>query len=241
MLQLRSMFTQYKLANILSMKSKYSPRIYEILKCNEFKKQGFIEIEIEDLRKLIKAYDVYPKYNDFKRHVIERSQKELNKISDISFEFEEIKTGRKVTSIRFYIKSNKSKAIENKKEVKSIKVKAIDEVSVTVSEDDTIYYEIIDKIKVICGEKVSLKNAKEFYKLASNHELGKTYPLGFIEELAKYPKTQDVRGFIGWFKRILVNYERPIKSVKQIGFNNFEGRDYDYDKLEKQLLGWDKD
>lgn len=241
MLQLRSMFTQYKLANILSMKSKYSPRIYEILKCNEFKKQGFIEIEIEDLRKLIKAYDVYPKYNDFKRHVIERSQKELNKISDISFEFEEIKTGRKVTSIRFYIKSNKSKAIENKKEIKSIKVKAIDEVSVTESEDDTIYYEIIDKIKVICGEKISLKNAKEFYKLASNHELGKTYPLGFIEELAKYSKTQDVRGFIGWFKRILVNYERPIKSVKQIGFNNFEGRDYDYDKLEKQLLGWDKD
>ena len=108
MLQLRSMFTQYKLANILSMKSKYSPRIYEILKCNEFKKQGFIEIEIEDLRKLIKAYDVYPKYNDFKRHVIERSKKELNKISDICFEFEEIKTGRKVTSLKFHIKSNKS-------------------------------------------------------------------------------------------------------------------------------------
>lgn len=37
MLKLNSMFTQYKLANILSMKSKYSPIIYEILKCNEFK------------------------------------------------------------------------------------------------------------------------------------------------------------------------------------------------------------
>lgn len=199
-------------------------RIYEILKCNEFKKQGFIEIEIEDLIKLIKAYDVYPKYNDFKRYVIERSQKELNKISDICFEFEEIKTGRKVTSIRFYIKSNTSKAIENKKEVKSIKAKAIEEISVTESEEDTIYYEIIDKIKVISGEKISLKNAKEFYKLASNHELANTYPLGFIEELSKYSKTQNVKGFIGWFKRILVNYERPIKSVKQIGFNNSADR-----------------
>lgn len=49
MLKLNSMFTQYKLANILSMRNKYSPRIYEILKCNEFKQQGFIEIEVENL------------------------------------------------------------------------------------------------------------------------------------------------------------------------------------------------
>src|SRR5659263_164027 len=35
MIKLGNLFTQYKLANILSMKSKYSPRIYEILKCNE--------------------------------------------------------------------------------------------------------------------------------------------------------------------------------------------------------------
>ena len=244
MLQLRSMFTQYKLANILSMKSKYSPRIYEILKCNEFKKQGFIEIEIEDLRKLIKAYDVYPKYNDFKRHVIERSKKELNKISDICFEFEEIKTGRKVTSLKFHIKSNKSNVIENKKEIKNIKAKVIEEVSVTESEENKMYYEIINKIKVICGEKISLKNAKEFYELASNHELGKNYPLGFIEEVAKYSKTQDVRGFIGWFKRMLKKYERPIKANKQLTFDNFEGRGPEYygdSSLEKQLLGWDKD
>ena len=109
MLKLSSMFTQYKLSNILSMKSKYSPRIYEIFKCNEFRKQGFIEIEVEGLRKLIKADEVYPKYNDFKRYVIERTQKELKKLSDLSFEFEEIKTGRKVTSLKFCIYSNKSK------------------------------------------------------------------------------------------------------------------------------------
>ena len=53
MLKLGSMFTQYKLANILSMKSKYSPRIYEFLKCNEFKKQGYFYIEINELRRLL--------------------------------------------------------------------------------------------------------------------------------------------------------------------------------------------
>ena len=28
---------------------------------------------------------------------------------------------------------------------------------------------------------------------------------------------------------------------KTAGFNNFEPREYDYDDLEKKLLGWDKD
>lgn len=105
MLQLKEKFTQYQLANILSMKSKYSPRIYEILKCNEFKKQKYLEIQISELRKLLKAEDIYPKYNDFKRYILERTQKELNKISDITYNFEEIKTGRKVTKIKFHIKS----------------------------------------------------------------------------------------------------------------------------------------
>lgn len=109
MLQLKEKFTQYNLANILCMKSKYSPRIYEILNCNKFEKQEFLEIEINELRKLLKAETIYPLYADFKRYIIIRTQKELNKLSDISFDFEEIKTGRKVTSIIFYIYSNRLK------------------------------------------------------------------------------------------------------------------------------------
>src|SRR5690554_2405347 len=116
MLQLGTLFTQYKLSNILSMKSKYSPRIYEFLKANEFKKQGYIEIEVVELRRLLKTEDKYPLYADFKRKVILQAQKELKKVSDIFFDFEEIKTGRKVTSIKFYIKSNKTGSNVNVKD-----------------------------------------------------------------------------------------------------------------------------
>ncbi|MBC2477884.1 replication initiation protein, partial [Clostridium beijerinckii] len=107
MLKLGGLFTRYKLANILSMKSKYSPRMYEILKCNEFKHS--IEMEVDELRKLLKADNIYPLYNDFKRKVILQTQKELKKISDINFEFEEIKTGRKVTRLKFIIHTIKAK------------------------------------------------------------------------------------------------------------------------------------
>ena len=232
MLRLNGLFTQYKLANILSMKSKYSPRIYEILKCNEFKRQGYIEIQVEDLRKLLKADTIYPLYADFKRKIIIQTQKELRKISDISFEFEEVKTGRKVTSLKFYIHSNKTK---NKN------TQAIDEVSVTIEEDleADITSEIKNIIKSTCNENISEKAANEIYKVALDN---KNYnnALELIKEVAQYSLTQNIKtSFVGWFKTTVRNYEKPIKKVKQLKFNNFTGRDYDYDDLEKKLLGWD--
>lgn len=239
MLKLNSMFTQYKLSNILSMKSKYSPRIYEILKCNEFKKQGFIELEIDELRKLLKVENIYPRYNDFKRKIIEQSQKELNLKTDISFEFEEIKTGRKVTSLKFFIKPNKDKKItyNNGSNV-------IDEVSATVSEDIEVksIREIKDIINRSCNIKISDKAANEFYKLALENKNFNNDPLKLIKEIADYSKTQDITDFNIWFKALLKKYEKPVKSHKQISFNNFTGRGADYygnPDLEKKLLGWD--
>ncbi|WP_195617514.1 replication initiation protein [Clostridium paraputrificum] len=237
MLQLKEKFTQYQLANILSMKSKYSPRIYEILKCNEFKKQKYIDIEIEELRKLIKADTVYPKYNDFKRYIIERTQKELKKTSDISFDFEEIKTGRKVTSLKFYIHQNKAKIINEPT--------ALDEVSVSVSEDIK-QDDSLETVKLIIknrtGQIITDKSANEILKCAIQHNEYGNAPLDLISEVAEHSKTQNIKtGFIGWFKTTVKNFERPIKTVKKTNFNNFEPREYDYDDLEKKLLGWDKE
>lgn len=238
MLKLGSMFTQYKLANVLSMKSKYSPRIYEILKCNEFKKQGYIDLQIEDLRKLLKAENIYPRYNDFKRKIIEQTQRELKKLSDISFDFEEIKTGRKVTSLKFYIHSNKvKKTTENKI------THPIDEVSATVVEDieDDIILQIRNIIKHVCNKNITDKAANEIYKSALGNKDYVNNTLELIKEVAQYSLTQNIKtSFVGWFKTTVRNYEKPIKKAKQLKFNNFKGRDYDYDDLEKKLLGWDQ-
>ena len=56
-------------------------------------------------------------------------------------------------------------------------------------------------------------------------------PLDDIEKKeANYKNNQSNRNFAS--KQSEVN---PLK------FNNFEAREYDYDSLEKKLLGWDKD
>ncbi len=229
MLQLNSMFTQYKLANILNMKSKYSPRIYEFLKCNEFKKQGYIEIEIDELRKLLKADNVYPKYNDFKRFIIERTQKELKKLTDINFSFEEIKTGRKVTTLRFYINSN------------NVKVKALDEISVTKTEEyEEVPLDILEnsirKIIAITDNKLRPSEANAVWGDSEGD-------IDVIKKVYEYSKTQNIQNGLVGFMRKLVRpgaFNEPKKSTKQLKFDNFTSRSYDYEKLEKQLLGWDK-
>lgn len=218
MLKLNGLFTQYKLANILSMKSKYSPRIYEILKCNEFKQQGYIEIEVEELRKLLKADNVYPRYNDFKRKIIIQTQKELKKISDISFDFEEIKTGRKVTSIKFFIKANK-------------KVNSPKEISVDI---DTTKNDIIKLVELMKDHDITYREAESIYKSGKGD-------LMHIAEVYKHFKNKSADNFIG----LMVSqvkpgaFNKPKQSQNKTSFNNFEPRQYDYDDLEKKLLGWE--
>lgn len=234
MLKLNSMFTQYKLANILSMKSKYSPRIYEILKCNEFKKQEYIQIEVEELRKLLKADTVYPLYNDFKRYVIQRTQKELKKISDISFDFEEVKTGRKVTALRFYIHQNKAKIINEPT--------ALDEVSATVSEDkkqddNSLSDGIKTIIHMMKEHSIEPSEAMSIYKSAK----GDLSHIAKVYNHFKNKKAKD--GFTGLMISMVKPgvFIEPKKTFNKTSFNNFTPRDTDYTELERKLLGWDKE
>ena len=226
MVQLSTVFTQYKLANILSMKSKYSPRIYEILKCNEFKKQVYIEIELAELRKLLRAEEIYPLYADFKRFVIERTQKELKKLSDVSFDFEEIKTGRKVTALRFLIKANKTKN------------KALDEICATGEIKCTIEEErsstgLINEIKALFKEDITGLEAKSILDTAKSD-------INIIKE--KYAQAENVAkidNIVGWMiKAIKEDYKTLKGKVKEGSFNDYEQRKYNFHELEKNLLGW---
>ncbi|NOW92359.1 DnaD/phage-associated family protein [Clostridium beijerinckii] len=65
-------------------------------------------------------------------------------------------------------------------------------------------------------------------------------------EIAATNKARDLR----YVQRVLENWRDRGKNyvptysknnVKVLKFNNFEPREYDYDKLEKRLLGWDDD
>lgn len=97
--------TQGEVSDILPLRSIYSIKVYELLK--KYQKKGEKEFSIEQIRKIFRIKsDEYGRYNDFKRKVILKAQKELPLKTDIAFDFIEIKEGRKVQKIKFYIKDN---------------------------------------------------------------------------------------------------------------------------------------
>lgn len=126
LLDLKKNFLLYDKRNILKLKSKFSIRIYQLLKKHERKDQKttIAEYEVLELREMLLVDDEgnptnqYSNYTTFKSRVIIKAQIELQEYTDIAFTFEEIKKGRSVHSIKFYISLNrKNKKTEPPKEI----------------------------------------------------------------------------------------------------------------------------
>ena len=106
LLELKSRFVTFNMQYILPLASNYSIRIYQLLKESEkLTKRTFTVAELQSLLQVPKSL---LNYADFKRKVLKVAERELIENCDIFFEYEEIKTGRRVTEILFRIKSNKN-------------------------------------------------------------------------------------------------------------------------------------
>lgn len=104
LLDLHEKFTQYKLLYTLPMKSKYSIRLYEIMKSYEY--IGSCEYDIDQLKKMLFA-EKYKTTQHFKEKVINIAIGEINTYSDITVTYTFIKQGRAFTAVEFTIKQKK--------------------------------------------------------------------------------------------------------------------------------------
>ena len=101
LVQLKKTFTVYSIYFVLAMKSKYSIRLYEILK--SYQNLGQYEVEIEQLKMLLNA-EAYDDFKDFRVKVLGIAMREINDYSDILASYELEKKGRKFHKIKFLIK-----------------------------------------------------------------------------------------------------------------------------------------
>ena len=120
--------------------------------------------------------DKYKEYKDFKRYVLEKSIKELNNSDDnYSYNFDEIKVGRKVSEIKF-----------NKK----VKVKMIDaEIVEDIALSDKLLKAIKKAKKSIYINKVYSDKAMK--KLLSKYD--ESLIIRALEESSKY--NQEIKSF----------------------------------------------
>lgn len=104
--ELQKDYTRYSLVNVLSLKGKYSIRMYEVLKSYAYKNCGngyTLRIELDTLKDIINCTK-YPAYAEFTRNVLKPSLKEINNYTDIEVSYKNIRIGREVKEIEFYIK-----------------------------------------------------------------------------------------------------------------------------------------
>lgn len=104
LLQLKENFTQYELLWTLNFRSKYTIRLYELVKSIHYHELEVYsrEFELEELRRMLGA-ETYKTYQTFKTRVLEPSIEEVNSFSDKNVSYEPIKRGRAVVKIRLSI------------------------------------------------------------------------------------------------------------------------------------------
>jgi plasmid replication initiation protein len=108
-------YTQAHLLTFLALQSKYSKRLYEILKSylysagtlEKIYRVQLLDYEIDELKRLLNAEN-YERYPDFRRKVLDVAEREINDLSDISITYTPFKTGKKVTMVQFSCRHKKA-------------------------------------------------------------------------------------------------------------------------------------
>lgn len=101
LLELKRRFTIYQLEAFMQLGSRYSMRVYELLKMREDLR--WLRMPIDQLRELLSCEDKYSRFGDFRRRVIERAQSEVNSTTDISFTYKVEREGQSPVRINFMI------------------------------------------------------------------------------------------------------------------------------------------
>lgn len=221
---------------------KHSFRMYEL--CKQYLNYGYRDFFVDDYRfKLALDDGEYPRFVDFKKRVIMPSIEEINKYTDIEIEYEELlKINKAVNKFRLKIKKKPNYSLESLPSNKPCKNQ----------ESETI----IKLISRILGVEVTAGEAKQILKTSltaidsipelKDENIGVVdYISNQLEVVKKYIQNSKDKelNFIGVLISALKdNWKTNIIDIqpkqKELKFNNFESRDYNFDALEQMALGY---
>lgn len=184
-------FVRYKLYNTLFLKSFNQQRIYELLK--QYEKLGERTIELKDLREYLSIKeDEYPVWYVFSRDVIKVAQTAIAENTDIKFEYEGIRHGRKVGAVKFTIYKNEAYKDRLQlagwlpKEILSENYEGSEFAVKTSAKDYTEYRKVLSNPDALTEEQLAeiaeLVKTSQWYKQSQPVEEG---------EMVAYLKAQD--------------------------------------------------
>ena len=217
-----------------ALKNSDQIRTYELLK--RYVKRGVRRFELEDYRyKLAYDDDIYPEYSKLKQRKIKPTIKAINENTDIEiYDFKEIRYGRKIGAIEFYIRENKEAQLEENEELI----------------DDSIDPSHVENVNRIVGRNLSAGMVSKITNISlnsikDNHVDMTVYE--YIEDKVKavknYARSNTIRNYMSVFLTALrENWDSEIITIQNQLWSG-EQREYSdeyMDDLERKLLGWDE-
>lgn len=111
-MELTEQFTQYSLKEFLSLNSKHSKRIYQLLK--QYESIGERTIGIDELKKFLEIEESksYSRFYNLEKRVLETTKNDINSLTTLNIDYEKEKQGKEVVAVTFKmkkVKENKEK------------------------------------------------------------------------------------------------------------------------------------
>ena len=215
------------------IKSKYSFRMYEILKNSAY--LGKLKISVEEFKFKLKITDKYTDFADLNKKIIKPNLEVINLYSDISLEYKTIRSGRTVKWLCFNITKKRNATFSGDSKFKEKIPSAFNEISTALEKyncelTSTDAQTLFDTAIEVTKEKYPDKNPVN-------------YILEKVNYLNNYISKKPIENIIGFLKHAMEE-DYGLKSIQiqpnQTKFNNFDAREYDYDKLEAGLLRYEE-
>jgi plasmid replication initiation protein len=214
-------------------KSFYATRIHEYLRKWSGTKNT-LTVGLYKLKEILGLEGRYKDYKDFRRRVLDAAMPEIKENFNMEVSYEPIKLGNKITAIKFDFIDSESRYYDFEQDpVDNIETKEVQEVP----------FEVIDHIQDKLRNhslKIAISTINRFKEKYSEDKINNA-----ITILCVNSKKGKITAPVKYLTGILENLNnRPlgkdVANSKNLRFNNFEPRKYDYEELEKKLLGWDK-
>jgi len=178
LLQIQERFVQYKLVNVLPMKSQYSLRLYELIKSHE--EQGRWDVELDDLKRLLFLEpNTYERYDVFRLRILDAAIIEICNFTDLMVAFTPKRRSRKIVALTFEMCAPDSYTEYSRRQINQDTV--LDNLPAEVASPKRL--PTVKEIRIIREKQ---KVAKELAELEKKYNRAKK-PIDYSEEVSFMP------------------------------------------------------
>lgn len=239
LLQLKDNFTVLDLDVFKFLKTPTSVRLHQILTSHLWKKDKKVEFDLLELKKLLGISDKYKQFGPFRTYILDDCQQKFEENANFSFTYKTIKSGKKVTTITFYLSEN------SKTEFGQLRLsQKIEPADIIVQETPKINEHLVVEFSPIVVSKFGVSQ-KVFADLIENFTEGVIrQAIKVTENAIKTKKIENIAGFFveavrGHFTETAA--QEKVKQVeKKIALNLQEKNTQDSQKIEQQRQKYER-